>query len=1286
MTKIHELFNADGNDDILSDIGGSAEIRQGMAATTPDAVLSEVYDVAAADRIALQIKDRMNLPRLERIKGGEFGVAYDIGNGMVLKITKDTTEAAENSVLIGKPLKYIAQPYKVLSIKSRSGDIPETHAIILEKLKTDPERFKRLFQRIDVAFNQIMDTGITDAIEYYIGKWDNGKVDRNKIENYLKKNPEDAGFFYGLVNIGREALNYGVESMDYLNYENLGYKKNGALGFFDVGWGNTELQPQGAEKVEVDEDGSSIFSTDDAVGQDGFPPYNQNDTSHSLENNLYANMTMYNEDLEYNHASDATKDEFVIDERVLSSMPGSSTVDVKKKCRLGGLGNTSAACNQGDISNLDIKPLKETVDIQLPAGEINGYQSFKITDDGRVVGEIGLINRDNGYLTVDKIFINDNERGRGYADEAMRILFDYADRYNKIITLTPDNLWGANVNKLKRWYQSLGFVMNKGRRKDFLTMQLMYRLPKSTMNEAQLMSLQDLPFKADVEAAGGGLHSVGGAVRDEFLGRESKDLDILVTGIPMDELERILSRHGRVNAVGKSFGILKFKPEGGEEIDVAIPRTEKPTGAGGHQDFNVASDHALPVEKDLERRDFTINAIAKDSNGNIIDPYGGREDLKNKLIRAVNPQAFSDDPLRMLRAVQFAARFGFTIEPGTMKMIQDTAGRIKNIPPERILIEFDKIVKKGDKRTGAQLLKDTGLFQNIFGFDIKQSTIDRSPFEEIKTMGEFIYLLIRLMPNPAGFYKNKLRGDIDTYKEVRAYETAFNSAGVKNPVEARSVAHNMYVMSPRSLQSGILPNGIKAAARELLQGRYPRAISDLAVNGNDLMKLGLKGSEIGDMMKTLLLKVYADKIGNNREELINSVQRKNALNEDVYRNTVNGDPVDIGYFVDRYDQWNAGGRFHDPSKESVLRFLEDEFPGLIDDERLKNELRWLLSDREVLNEGVEERPPLKRVSYTGVILDKESRKQLLKVFKTMIPEGWEVVAHHMTIRLDELDPGSKEYQDMKGNKTITLNVVDYAINDKVMAIGVTGYPSESVKPHITLAVDRAGGGKPAMSKELTDWRPLGFRFKVTGKIEEVENQPLGNMINEMTTVRRDVKRLAVFDFDGTLVDSPQPETGKQMWSEKTGMPYQDKAWWSRPESLDLNVFDIKPFPSVYKQYLKERSTPGTLVIILTSRLEELRPQVEAVLEKNNIRVDGIDMKDGNTTKGQQVLNYIRMYGDLEEINVYEDRDVELETYESVRNRIPEGVAFNVYTAHKGGLALTESELLEAIREEIQKLI
>jgi len=411
----------------------------------------------------------------------------------------------------------------------------------------------------------------------------------------------------------------------------------------------------------------------------------------------------------------------------------------------------------------------------------------------------------------------------------------------------------------------------------------------NNLNEGNIMTIQELPFKDDIQKHGGKIYSVGGAVRDEFIGKESKDLDILITGIPMDKLATILSQYGKVDAVGKSFGILKFTPKGGEEVDVAIPRTEVASGDGGHKGFDVTSDHKLPIEDDLRRRDFTINAIAKDIDGNLIDPFGGQQDLQNKIIKVVNPEAFSDDPLRMLRAVQFASRFGFTIEPKTLEMIKKNARRINEIAPERIITEFDKIVQKGDARYGAQLLKDTGLFKNIFGFDLKQSMIDRYNFEGVKTMGEFIYLLTKLSPNPAEFYKETLKGDIDTFKEIKALDFALSSDNINDPVKNRSIIHNMLSVSPKTIQSELLPQNLKVAANELMSGKFPKTLKELDIDGNDLMRLGYKGQDIGQTLKTLLIKVYGGKLRNIKDELLNSLNQSGNLTESKkdskYKNT-----------------------------------------------------------------------------------------------------------------------------------------------------------------------------------------------------------------------------------------------------------------------------------------------------------------------------------------------------------------------------------------------------------------
>ena len=156
----------------------------------------------------------------------------------------------------------------------------------------------------------------------------------------------------------------------------------------------------------------------------------------------------------------------------------------------------------------------------------------------------------------------------------------------------------------------------------------------------------------DKITASGRLYEVGGSVRDSLISPDTanKDRDYLVTGISLERLMAILHNFGKVDLVGKSFGVIKFTPRGeSEATDIAIPRREKSTGEG-HRDFEVDFDPDLPVQVDLKRRDFTINAIAREiPSGEIIDPYGGRNDLGDKTIRMVFPEAMIEDPLRIMR-------------------------------------------------------------------------------------------------------------------------------------------------------------------------------------------------------------------------------------------------------------------------------------------------------------------------------------------------------------------------------------------------------------------------------------------------------------------------------------------------------------------------------------------------------------------------------------------------------------------------------------------------------------
>lgn len=198
---------------------------------------------------------------------------------------------------------------------------------------------------------------------------------------------------------------------------------------------------------------------------------------------------------------------------------------------------------------------------------------------------------------------------------------------------------------------------------------------------------------------------VGGCVRDWIIGVESKDIDIEVHGsVSVDEVEAALSAVGRVDAVGKSFGVLKF----GHEVDVSFPRRDSKTGAG-HTGFVVEFDQDMTVEEALARRDFTFNSIAMDAvTGEVIDPFGGRADIMSRTIRHTS-DAFADDPLRVMRAVQFAGRFGFSIAPETAELCRTLHDGFDQLAVERIWMEWEKIFSKGKSMTAVwEALVETG--------------------------------------------------------------------------------------------------------------------------------------------------------------------------------------------------------------------------------------------------------------------------------------------------------------------------------------------------------------------------------------------------------------------------------------------------------------------------------------------------------------------------------------------------------------------------------------------------
>lgn len=211
-----------------------------------------------------------------------------------------------------------------------------------------------------------------------------------------------------------------------------------------------------------------------------------------------------------------------------------------------------------------------------------------------------------------------------------------------------------------------------------------------------------------VAAAGGRAWLVGGAVRDQLLGLPAKDLDLEVFGVPAERLPELLAPFGRVEPVGQSFPVYKVAG-----IDVALPRRESKTGRG-HKGFTVEGDPRMSFAEAARRRDFTINAIGWDPlTGEYADPYDGRADLAARRLRVVDAERFGDDSLRVLRGIQFAARFELSVDAETRALLARIA--LDDLPAERIWGEVEKLLLRAARPSiGFELARELGVVARLW--------------------------------------------------------------------------------------------------------------------------------------------------------------------------------------------------------------------------------------------------------------------------------------------------------------------------------------------------------------------------------------------------------------------------------------------------------------------------------------------------------------------------------------------------------------------------------------------
>ena len=380
-----------------------------------------------------------------------------------------------------------------------------------------------------------------------------------------------------------------------------------------------------------------------------------------------------------------------------------------------------------------------------------------------------------------------------------------------------------------------------------------------TLNEAIDPAVVE-KIESTLAAAGAQTYIVGGAVRDELLPDTppSKDIDFLVRGLPLKDLTAALEPLGKVVAMGAQFGTATLFT-GGESFDFALPRKEESTGRG-HKDFKIIADHTAPIEDDLGRRDFTMNALAKDSEGKIIDLFGGVQDIQNKVIKAVGDpmERFKEDPLRILRAIQFAVRLGFNIDPKTADAMEIYADRLDSISRERILGELTKAWTKGKANSDhlVALLQETGIGEELFGPAFRPIPIklDQSTDEEL-VLGNFISFFMR----GGKAERLPLSREMETYLQL-----AKSAISGLPPAQYAAKHRDKLPLIIKVLdQAGYAEEA--SAGREALN--RPLTPRELDISGQDVMRLGFSGPEIGTALNHLLQAVQSGEVENNYDDL-----------------------------------------------------------------------------------------------------------------------------------------------------------------------------------------------------------------------------------------------------------------------------------------------------------------------------------------------------------------------------------------------------------------------------------
>ena len=438
-----------------------------------------------------------------------------------------------------------------------------------------------------------------------------------------------------------------------------------------------------------------------------------------------------------------------------------------------------------------------------------------------------------------------------------------------------------------------------------------------------------------VHSLGLDAYVVGGAVRDELLGIPARELDFVVPGVDHAELRAALEPYGRVEdlvvadqRVGarllpRDQEARALQPSG---IEFAPPRVERSTGPGRH-DFEIVADAGISLEQDMERRDFTINAIARRlETGEVLDPLGGRADLERGVLRTTSPTSFRDDPLRIVRGLRFVSQLGFDPDEDTLRQMREWAPQLEHVSGERIggglaadgLGELSKLLLGAHPAKALRLARDTGVllhmlpeFEPAIGYDQQSArqhlTLDEHVFAVVQAGADAgVPLEVRLATLLHDLGKPEAERDGGDHAAIgaataaralsrlryptrlRAYvarlvqEHPFDPEGEPSAVDARRflarhgerLALDLIAHRTADLAGKTVPRSewdwLRRFRMLVEQERVqPHRLADLDVDGADLIATGFsEGPQLGQVLRTLLAEVVDDPELNRREHLL----------------------------------------------------------------------------------------------------------------------------------------------------------------------------------------------------------------------------------------------------------------------------------------------------------------------------------------------------------------------------------------------------------------------------------